>query len=78
LITVKALNQVHPCCSSYGQMIEDIQVRLLSFPYCVVQHVGRKANTAAHTLAKYVLSLSFELVWLDECPHSIHYIVTSE
>jgi hypothetical protein len=54
MLTVSALNQAAPCTSGYGQMIEDIQVFLLSFSF-VVCHVGRQANFAAHTLAKYAV-----------------------
>jgi hypothetical protein len=44
MLTVNALNQAAPCLSGYGQMIEEIQVILLSFSSFVVRHVGRKKN----------------------------------
>jgi hypothetical protein len=60
-------------------MIEDIRVRLLSFPFCVVCHVGRQANIDAHTLAKYTLSLNANLVgWRSIRPPSIFHFVTAE
>jgi ribonuclease HI len=44
MLTVNALNQAAPCLSGYGQMIEEIQVILLSFTSFVVRHVGSKRN----------------------------------
>jgi ribonuclease HI len=78
MLTICALNQATPCMSGYGQMIEDIQVILLSFSSFVVRHVGWKANFAAQTLAKNELSLVSDLMWVEECPPSIQHIVISE
>jgi ribonuclease HI len=78
LIIVGALNQSNPCLSGYEQMMEDIRVRLLSFPAFVVRHVCRQANTAAHSLAKHALALNSEMVWLEECPSFIFHIVIAE
>jgi hypothetical protein len=51
-------------------MIDDIRIRLLTFPSFIVSHVGRKANYVAHCLAQHALYLSFDLVWKEEGPFS--------
>jgi len=53
--------------------------RLLKIPiFCLqevqsmeVEHVKRKANQAAHLLAKYGLCVLNDCTWLGECPSPI-------
>jgi hypothetical protein len=37
-----------------------------TFMYCVINYVSRKANFAAHNLAKLAAQLGFERQWKDE------------
>jgi ribonuclease HI len=78
LIIVGALNQAIICLISYGQMIEDIWVHLLSFLTFVVCHVCRQANTDVHSLVKHALALNYGMVWLEECPPFILHTVIVE
>jgi len=52
-------------------VVDDIRTRLSSIPNFVIQHVSRGANSAAHTLAKLVLTLPSN-VWMEECPLPIN------
>jgi hypothetical protein len=73
LIVVSVLNYSLPCWSSYGQLIEDIKVKLQSPHPPEVNHVSRTVNTVAHTLAKYAI-----IRLLDDCPSYIQPFVFVE
>jgi hypothetical protein len=46
--------------------------------YCAINYVSRKANFAAHNLAKLVAQLGFERQWKDESPDCILEIIRVE
>jgi hypothetical protein len=46
-----------------------------SYPSWSVGHVGRQGNTAAHLLAKYVVSHQSCRVWVGVCPDVIKDVV---
>lgn len=48
------------------------------FPSVSLSYVSRVANQAAHWLAKFLLRTDRELVWLEEIPYLIVYVVLQE
>jgi hypothetical protein len=51
-----ALRQCATCWSSFGQLIEDAQIRLYNFQSYVVRHIQREANKVAHRMTMLALS----------------------
>ncbi|KAK3230518.1 hypothetical protein Dsin_002399 [Dipteronia sinensis] len=51
-----------------GPVVHDIKMLLPSVSSGMVLFVPRKANRAAHSLAKFAFSLDNDKVWLEDCP----------
>jgi len=75
---VQEINTVLLSFSSCGHFIEGIKHELGSFKSYYVTHVKRKANSAAHTLAKAASKEVLNSIWLDDILDSICGIVTRE
>jgi ribonuclease HI len=71
LVIVKVLKEQVDSWSRYGHITTDIQWVLRRFRRWDVGHVKRRANEAAHMLAKEALLHEDDRVWLEEVPHSI-------
>ncbi|KAF5452039.1 hypothetical protein F2P56_027079 [Juglans regia] len=70
-LVVKTVNSEEEDLSYGGHIIEDIKTILKRSNAWVVQFIGRKGNNVAHLLAKKVLSLDYDQIWIDECPDFI-------
>lgn len=49
-----------------------------SFSFISFNHVSRKSNNVAHTLAKFSLDLGEDRVWLEEGPNCISTLIEGE
>jgi hypothetical protein len=61
--------------SCNGQLIEDAKLLLQGFCYWNVRHVMRKANMAAHKLAKGAVQQFLKQIWIEDSLAFIHVIV---
>ena len=52
----------------FEQIVEDTKLVLRSFRHWRISHVRRKANGAAHGLAKEVIRTVMDKVWMEETP----------
>ncbi|KAF5468871.1 hypothetical protein F2P56_012982 [Juglans regia] len=77
-VIVNVVNEEEEDLSSYGCVIEDAKKLLKGRSQWSVKFVNRKANEAAHYLAKEALSLCFENVWIEEAPVCIESILLKE
>jgi ribonuclease HI len=69
-----ALNSRTSNLSSFGLLIEDIKVKLLSLSCWQCSHIGREANSAAHSLARDALRHVFDRSWEEWIPACIESI----
>jgi ribonuclease HI len=73
-----ALNKRSSENSSYGHLIEDIGMVLLSFNQWKCTRICREGNEAAHILAREALFLSGDRSWEDFCPDCIKQVISTE
>ncbi|TXG46802.1 hypothetical protein EZV62_026096 [Acer yangbiense] len=58
-------------CSEIGFVIQDIKNIIAGCPDCKVAFAPRLANLAAHSLAKFGLTIERDGFWLEDCPPEI-------
>jgi hypothetical protein len=75
---VNAVNAPSLCESPFGRFVGDVKQVLGSFDSFVFQHVGRKANSPAHAVAKEACNHVTESVWWHYIPSFIEGIVRKE
>lgn len=68
---VQVLKMDGCCLGRYGQVVNEAKLCLSLFNSWDICHVKRSANNATHCLAKYVLSVCIDHLWIDECPSCI-------
>jgi len=78
LTVVSALKKTKSCMSSYGQVIDDTKTLVMGLQFYEFSHIRRKANKAAHHLAKAALLYSLDKVWIEECLSHIQSIVLDD
>ena len=64
--------------SEVGLIIKDICLLCERTSVCRVEFTPRKANMAAHCLAKLSLSLDGNYFWMEECPPSVVPVVLGD
>uniref|UniRef100_A0A803PK99 RNase H type-1 domain-containing protein n=1 Tax=Cannabis sativa TaxID=3483 RepID=A0A803PK99_CANSA len=75
LLVVKGLHSKNFNVSDFQSVLHDISILMSNFPGMQISHVFQSANTFAHALAKYALSVDKECVWLEKFPPPLMTIV---
>lgn len=75
---VQALHRESTWRESYYMLVEEDKRNLHTIPRWSVQHVAKQANVTAHNLAKFVISIREEKMWIRDFPSCIHGIVLAE
>ncbi|XP_042969095.1 uncharacterized protein LOC122301780 [Carya illinoinensis] len=71
LTIVNAVNSLEVNWEWHGQLIEDLKALLKNRRNWTMSYVNRSCNSVAHSLAKMALSVSEELVWMEDHPQEI-------
>jgi ribonuclease HI len=75
---IKAIDIAGPTCSCFGHFIEGIHLAMRGLESVKFAHALRKANHAAHMLAKLATTHVTNSTWLENFPTSICNIVRKE
>ncbi|KAL5808335.1 hypothetical protein ACOSQ3_029026 [Xanthoceras sorbifolium] len=78
LAVITAINNPSAYLSKVGLVIVDIVDLLSSYPGSKVQFVPRSANSVAHTLARFTLSLDRDYFWLEDYPDCIDEVLVAD
>ncbi|XVF40372.1 hypothetical protein PTKIN_Ptkin01aG0108000 [Pterospermum kingtungense] len=76
-VTIK-LRSPDPDSSAIGNLTDEGMKLMGCFCSCLVQHVAREANKAAHALAKMGTNCEGESIWVEDYPSSIHDILLAD
>ncbi|KAM6571390.1 hypothetical protein CsatA_015470 [Cannabis sativa] len=68
LLVVQGLKSAYVCNSAFHSMLKDVNYLVSFFPRAQVSYVKRSANTYAHVLAKFALTVDTDCSWLEEFP----------
>jgi ribonuclease HI len=63
--------------SKLGHLVEDMRVKLQTFPQWKMSYVKRTGNQAAHCLSRFAIHQGAEVEWTGT-PHCIHDIIRLE
>ncbi|XVF49222.1 hypothetical protein PTKIN_Ptkin03bG0251300 [Pterospermum kingtungense] len=61
--------------SALAHQVEEGRLKISNSLKCKIQHCPRSCNEAAHHLAKFILTMSCEIIWMEECPNCIESFV---
>ncbi|XP_030510848.2 uncharacterized protein LOC115725456 [Cannabis sativa] len=75
LLLINGLKSQQATISDFHGLLSDILHLVSNFPGVQISHVKRGANTAAHTFAKFALSVDTDCLWLEEFPPPLMSIV---
>ncbi|XP_059458257.1 uncharacterized protein LOC132187840 [Corylus avellana] len=78
MLVVKAIGGNTQNWLKYGQIVEDTNMVLRSLRHWKIGHVKRKANEAAHVLAKEAVRTVTDNIWIEEISACIFNIVLLE
>ncbi|XVF58184.1 hypothetical protein PTKIN_Ptkin07bG0043300 [Pterospermum kingtungense] len=78
LTIIKRLLNSEEDRSAIAHQVEEGRTLIPNFLKCKIQHCLRNCNEAAHYLAKFSLTLSSEIIWIEECPNCIKNIVNDD
>uniref|UniRef100_A0A803PH33 Uncharacterized protein n=1 Tax=Cannabis sativa TaxID=3483 RepID=A0A803PH33_CANSA len=75
LLVVQGLKVASHFNSAFHSVLNDVNYLVSYFPRAQVSHVRRSANTYAHVLAKFALTVDTDCSWLEEFPSPLMTIV---
>ena len=67
LSMITKIMKLEPSLSDVGNLVEAAKDLMKSFSWWKIQYVKRKANEAAHYLAKFALTIDEGLYWVEDC-----------
>ncbi|KAM6571333.1 hypothetical protein CsatA_015413 [Cannabis sativa] len=68
LLVVQGLTSSHVFLSAFHAILNNVNYLVSLFPRAQIGHVPRSANTYAHTLAKFALTVDTDCTWLETFP----------
>ncbi|XVE98337.1 hypothetical protein REPUB_Repub03eG0097600 [Reevesia pubescens] len=75
LTVIKRLRNNGNDLSLIGALLDDAKDLIGRFTVCKLSHVRNLCNLVADTLAKYVLGIDEEIVWVEDSPAIVESIV---
>lgn len=75
---IHAIKDTEECYVRYGNIVEDIKQLLKGSSSWSISFIHREGNQIAHCLAKKGLSLTSEVIWLEEFHDVISHSVLSD
>lgn len=75
---IDAILGTEECCFWYGTRIEDIKHFLQQCLSWSIGFIHREGNQVAYLLVKYSLSVTKEIVWVEDYPNVINYAIIAE
>jgi hypothetical protein len=77
-VVVKGVNSKERLWTRYGHIIEGTRTILQTIPKWTCQHVNRKANTAAHTMAHLAIKTIIDRIWVGDKPSFVCDVIERE
>lgn len=78
MVPINAINSDEACRAWYENLVEDVKQLLKTQALWSISFVHMEGNNATRVLAKYVLSLCDEIVWMEDVSNVISEIVLDE
>ena len=72
------LSSSAPLHTPYGLVIEDTKALIQEFQRLTLSHTRRSGNSVAHALARRASDCNSFLVWLEEVPPDITYVLLND
>ena len=72
---IRALSKRSIPCNEFRNILWNVSSLLAYFPSINLAFVGRDANKTAHGLVIYYFQIDSELIWFEENPPSIEYVI---
>lgn len=68
ILLINALQNNSHSLSHFGHIVKDVQYLASCFSEIHYSHVCRQCNTIAHSLARRVISISHDQIWMEDVP----------
>lgn len=74
-IVIKAIRSEDESFSSHGHLIVQAKIFFDFFHYLSLSHICRQGNFVAHNLARYARHASGLIVWMENVPPHLNYVL---
>ena len=78
LIIIKALSTDQRSLSSFSPLIDEAKFSSVNFDQLRYFHVKRECNFAAHSLGNFASNIPDFLVWMEDVPPQLSYVVQAD